>query len=229
MEKTGLKYNTEKEQIIISEYGRCVQEMIHKLPEIEDRKERTEAAQFIVSVMAQMTPQVKESDDYQHKLWDLLYIISDYQLDVDGPYEPPIRKGQETRPKHIDYQNNEISYGHYGQYLVKMIEAASKEENEEVREALALSLACKMKHNYLDWNKSIVNDQVIIEDLKRISGGKLVLADDTKLSLTADSNIKAQSQTKQQQQAKKKKKKVPNLKANMNNPNNPAYKKRLKQ
>ena len=213
MEKTGLKYNTEKEQIIISEYGRCVQEMIHKLPEIEDRKERTEAAQFIVSVMAQMTP---------------LYIISDYQLDVDGPYEPPIRKGQETRPKHIDYQNNEISYGHYGQYLVKMIEAASKEENEEVREALALSLACKMKHNYLDWNKSIVNDQVIIEDLKRISGGKLVLADDTKLSLTADSNIKAQSQTKQQQ-AKKKKKKVPNLKANMNNPNNPAYKKRLKQ
>ncbi len=228
MEKTGLKYNTEKEQIIISEYGRCVQEMIHKLPEIEDRKERTEAAQFIVSVMAQMTPQVKESDDYQHKLWDLLYIISDYQLDVDGPYEPPIRKGQETRPKHIDYQNNEISYGHYGQYLVKMIEAASKEENEEVREALALSLACKMKHNYLDWNKSIVNDQVIIEDLKRISGGKLVLADDTKLSLTADSNIKAQSQTKQQQ-AKKKKKKVPNLKANMNNPNNPAYKKRIKQ
>lgn len=228
MEKTGLKYNTEKEQIIISEYGRCVQEMIHKLPEIEDRKERTEAAQFIVSVMAQMTPQVKESDDYQHKLWDLLYIISDYQLDVDGPYEPPIRKGQETRPKHIDYQNNEISYGHYGQYLVKMIEAASKEENEKVREALALSLACKMKHNYLDWNKSIVNDQVIIEDLKRISGGKLVLADDTKLSLTADSNIKAQSQTKQQQ-AKKKKKKVPNLKANMNNPNNPAYKKRLKQ
>ncbi len=227
MEKTGLKYNTEKEQIIISEYGRCVQEMIHKLPEIEDRKERTEAAQFIVSVMAQMTPQVKESDDYQHKLWDLLYIISDYQLDVDGPYEPPIRKGQETRPKHIDYQNNEISYGHYGQYLVKMIEAASKEENEEVREALALSLACKMKHNYLDWNKSIVNDQVIIEDLKRISGGKLVLADDTKLSLTADSNIKAQSQTKQQ--AKKKKKKVPNLKANMNNPNNPAYKKRIKQ
>ena len=227
MEKTGLKYNTEKEQIIISEYGRCVQEMIHKLPEIEDRKERTEAAQFIVSVMAQMTPQVKESDDYQHKLWALRYIISDYQRDVDGPYEPPIRKGQETRPKHIDYQNNEISYGHYGQYLVKMIEAASKEENEEVREALALSLACKMKHNYLDWNKSIVNDQVIIEDLKRISGGKLVLADDTKLSLTADSNIKAQSQTKQQ--AKKKKKKVPNLKANMNNPNNPAYKKRLKQ
>lgn len=228
MEKTGLKYNTEKEQIIISEYGRCVQEMIHKLSEIEDRNERTEAAHFIVGVMAQMTPQVKESDDYQHKLWDLLYIISDYQLDVDGPYDPPIRKSQETKPHHIDYQNNEISFGHYGQYLVKMIEAASKEENEEVREALALSLACKMKHNYLDWNKSIVNDQVIIEDLKRISGGRLVLADDTKLSLTADSYNKMQNQPKQQQ-AKKKKKKVPNLKANMNNPNNPAYKKRMKQ
>jgi hypothetical protein len=109
-----------------------------------------------------------------------------------------------------------------------MIEAASQEENDEVREALAYSLAGQMKRNYLEWNKSVVNDQVIIDDLKAISGGRLVIADE--LRLNSDMSGKGQPQSKQQQQqGKKKKKKVPNLKANMNNPNNPAYKKRMQE
>ena len=229
MDRTGLTYNTEKEQIVISEYGRCIQEMIKKLHEIEDREQRTEAARYIVSVMAQMTPQVKESSDYEHKLWDLLYIISDFQLDVDGPYAPPVVETQKTKPQHIGYQNNDIKYGHYGQYLIKMIEAASKEENDEVREALAYSLAIQMKRDYLEWNKSAVNDQVIIDDLKKLSDGRLALPDDAKLNNNAEPQGKAQAKQPQQQSSKKKKKKVPNLKANMNNPNNPAYKKRMEQ
>ena len=231
MERIGLTYNTEKEPVVISEYGRCIQEMIHKLPDIEDRKVRTEAAKHIVSVMAQMTPQVKDSGDFQHKLWDLLYIISDFKLDVDGPYAPPVIETQQ-KPRHIDYQNNDIKYGHYGHYVVKMIAAAAKEENEELREALAYSIAVQMKRDYLDWNKNIVNDQVIIDDLKNISQGRLVLPDETKLNLSGESSFKkSQNQQKQQlqQQGKKKKKKVPNLKANMNNPNNPAYKKRMQE
>ena len=199
MDKIGLTYNTEKEKIVISEYGRCIQEMIKKLPEIEDRAQRTEAAKYVVSVMAQMTPQVKESGDYQHKLWDLLYIISDFKLDVDSPYAPPVIEAQK-KPRHIDYQNNDIKYGHYGHYIVKMIEAASKEENEELRTALAYSLAVQMKRDYLDWNKSIVNDQVIIDDLKNLSQGRLTLPDDTKLSLTGEFIGKNHNQPKQQQQ-----------------------------
>ena len=229
MDRTGLTYNTEKEQIVISEYGRCIQEMIKKLHEIEDREQRTEAARYIVSVMAQMTPQVKESSYYEHKLWDLLYIISDFQLDVDSPYAPPVVETQKTKPQHIGYQNNDIKYGHYGQYLIKMIEAASKEENDEVREALAYSLAIQMKRDYLEWNKSAVNDQVIIDDLKKLSNGRLALPDDAKLNNNAEPQGKAQAKQPQQQSSKKKKKKVPNLKANMNNPNNPAYKKRMEQ
>ena len=230
MDRTGLTYNTEKEQIVISEYGRCIQEMVKKLQEIEDREQRTEAARYIVGVMAQMTPQVKESSDYEHKLWDLLYIISDFQLDLDGPYAPPVIETQKTKPQHIGYQNNDIKYGHYGQYLIKMIEAASKEENEEVREALAYSLAAQMKRDYLEWNKSVVNDQVIIDDLKKLSNGRLILPDEAKLNTSGEAQGKILQQLKQnQQQAKKKKKKVPNLKANMNNPNNPAYKKRMQQ
>ena len=231
MNKAGLTYNTEKEQIVISEYGRCIQEMIKKLPEIEDREQRTEAAKYIISVMVQMNPSIKQSSDYEHKLWDHLYIISDYNLDVDSPYAPPVPLEKQRKPKHIGYQNNDIKYGHYGQYLIKMIEAASQEENDEIREALAYSLAGQMKRNYLEWNKSVVNDQVIIDDLKSISGGRLVIADEAKLTNTGDMAGKGQQQAKQpqQQQGKKKKKKVPNLKANMNNPNNPAYKKRMQE
>jgi hypothetical protein len=226
MNKPGLTYNTEKEAIAISEYGRCIQEMIKKLPEIEDRKQRTEAAKYIISVMVQMNPQIKESSDYEHKLWDHLYMISGYNLDLDGPYAPPRPITQQKKPQHIGYQNNDIKYGHYGQYLIKMIEAASQEENEEVREALAYSLASQMKRNYMEWNKSVVNDQVILDDLKNISGGRLVINEESKLS--NDMPVKAQPK-QQQQQGKKKKKKVPNLKANMNNPNNPAYKKRMQE
>ena len=230
MNKPGLTYNTEKEQIVISEYGRCVQEMIKKLPEIEDREQRTEAAKYIISVMVQMNPNIMQSSDYEHKLWDHLYMISGYNLDVDSPYAPPIPVEQQSRPQHIGYQNNDIKYGHYGQYLIKMIEAASQEENEEIREALAYSLAGQMKRNYLEWNKSVVNDQVIINDLKNISGGRLVILDESKLNNNGDMPSKSQpQQAKQQQQGKKKKKKVPNLKANMNNPNNPAYKKRMQE
>ena len=230
MERIGLTYNTEKEQIVISEYGRCVQEMIKKLPEIEDRAERTEAAKYIISVMVQMNPSIKQSSDYEHKLWDHLYMISGYNLDVDSPYAPPTPIEQQSKPQHIGYQNNQIKYGHYGLYLIKMIEAASQEEDDEVREALAYSLAGQMTRNYLEWNKSVVNDQVILDDLKTISGGRLVIEDESKLNSSGDILGKVQSKPlQQQQQGKKKKKKVPNLKANMNNPNNPAYKKRMQE
>ena len=231
MEKPGLTYNTEQEQITISEYGRCIQEMIKKLPDIEDRKQRTEAAKYIISVMVQMNPQVKESSDYEHKLWDHLYIISGFNLDVDSPYDPPKKDAQKKKPQHIGYQNNDIKYGHYGQYIIKMIEAASKEEDDEVREALAFSLASQMKRDYLEWNKSVVNDQVIFDDLKRLSNGRLVIAEESKLDTASEilGKNQQQKQQQQQQQGKKKKKKVPNLKANMNNPNNPAYKKRMQQ
>ena len=223
MNKQGLLYNTERGQIIISEYGRNMQEMIRHLMEIEDRQKRTEAAQFIISVMAQMNPQVKQSDDYIHKLWDHLYIISDYQLDVDSPFPPPQPMSEATKPQHVGYQNNKIEYGHYGHYMAKMIEIAAQVENEEMRQALSHSIANQMKRNYAEWGGNIVSDQQIIADLKTMSGGRLVLDEETKLNGT-EALPKLGQQGK-----KKKKKKQSNLKADMNNPNNPAYKKRKLQ
>ena len=225
MDKQGLLYNTERGRIIISEYGRNMQEMIRHLMEIEDRQKRTEAAQFIISVMAQMNPQVKQSDDYIHKLWDHLYIISDYQLDVDSPFPAPEPLAEATKPQHIGYQNNEIKYGHYGHYMAKMIEMAAQVEDEEKRQALSHSIANQMKRNYAEWGGNVVSDQQIIADLKAMSNGRLVLDEETKLN-GAEALMKPGQQA---QGKKKKKKKQSNLKADMNNPNNPAYKKRKQQ
>lgn len=227
MDKQGLLYNTERGRIIISEYGRNMQEMIRHLLEIEDRDKRTEAAHFVISVMAQMNPQVKQTDDYIHKLWDHLYIISDYQLDVDSPFPPPQPLTESTKPHHIDYQNHNIQYGHYGYYMAKMIEIASATEDEEMRQALAHSIANQMKRNYLEWSGNVVNDQQIITDLKTMSNGRLVLDEETKLNGTNE--VLTKPVLSQKQNGKKKKKKQSNLKADMNNPNNPAYKKRKLQ
>ena len=225
MDKQGLLYNTERGQIIISEYGRNMQEMIRHLMEIEDRQKRTEAAHFIISIMAQMNPQVKQSDDYLHKLWDHLYIISDYQLDVDSPFPPPQPFTEATKPQHVGYQNNTIEYGHYGHYMAKMIDLVAQVESEEMRQALSLSIANQMKRNYAEWGGNVVSDQQIIADLRTISHGRLVLDEETKLNGT-EALPKA---VQQGQGKKKKKKKQSNPKADMNNPNNPAYKKRKQQ
>ena len=224
MDQQGLLYNTERGRIIISEYGRNMQEMIRHLMEIEDRQKRTEAANFIISIMAQMNPQVKQSDDYLHKLWDHLYIISDYQLDVDSPYPAPEPMAEASKPRHVGYQNNQIEYGHYGHYMAKMIEIAAAVEDDETRHALSLSIANQMKRNYAEWGGNVVSDQQIIADLKAMSKGRLVLDEETKLN-----GAEAFQKPGQQQGKKKKKKKQSNPKADMNNPNNPAYKKRKQQ
>jgi hypothetical protein len=226
----GLDYNTQRERLLLPEYGREIQKMVEHAVSLPLREDRLRCAKTIVKMMAKKMTQMHDNADQQQALWDHLYIISNYQLDVDSPFAPPTIESQRKKPQHIGYQNNDIKYGHYGQYLIKMIEAASQEENDEVREALAYSLASQMKRNYLDWNKSVVNDQVILDDLKNISGGRLVIGEESKLNSTSDILGKVKQKPQQQQQpGKKKKKKVPNLKANMNNPNNPAYKLRMQQ
>ena len=165
MNKEGLKYNTERDKLIISEYGRNIQIMIQHLLEIEDREKRTEAAHFIVSVMAQMNPQVKESNDYIHKLWDHLYIISDYKLDVDSPYDPPQQGVIVNKPEHVGYQKRDIKQGHYGSYIKEFLNKIKEIEEGPKRDALLLSVANQMKRDYLNWNRETVNDLLILEDL----------------------------------------------------------------
>jgi len=222
MNKEGLKYNTERDKLIISEYGRNIQTMINHLLEIEDRKKRTEAAHFIVNVMAQMNPQVKESNDYIHKLWDHLYIISDYKLDVDSPYEPPQQGAIVAKPEHVGYQKHNIKHGHYGNYITELIKKIEEVEEGPKRDALLISIANQMKRDYLNWNRETVNDLLILDDLYKLSGEKFALPMDTKLMSTNE--ILCKVQPTQQLQAKKKKAKKQQGIKKTPNPNRPNKK-----
>ncbi len=216
-----MEYNTEREQIVISEYGRNIQVMIRHLLNIEDRKKRTEAAHFIVSVMAQMNPQVKESNDYLHKLWDHLYIISEYKLDVDGPYDPPTPEMQKQKPDHVGYQKNNIRYGHYGQYLYDIVNEVKMMEDGPNKQSILVNIANQMKRDYLNWNRDTVNDIIILEDLRKISGGTLSLPADTKLIPTneiVNKGMQAQ-QSKKKQATKQKNAKAQAKQSNPNRPN----------
>ena len=210
-----MEYNTEREKIVISEYGRNIQVMIRHLMDIEDRKQRTEAAYFIVNVMAQMNPQVKESNDYMHKLWDHLHIIADYQLDVDGPYPVPTPEMQKKKPEHVGYQKNNIRYGHYGQYIYDVVKKVKEMEDGPKKQAILINIANQMKRDYLNWNRDTVNDLLILDDLYKISGEEITLPMETKLIPTNEILNKPQNQ----QQNQKKKQNNNNNKKNNNNKN----------
>ena len=211
-----MDYNTEREKIVISEYGRNIQAMIRHLMDIEDRKQRTEAAYFIVSVMAQMNPQVKESNDYMHKLWDHLHIIANYELDVEGPYPKPTPEMQKKKPEHVGYQKNNIRYGHYGQYIYDVVKKVKEMEDGPKKQAILVNIANQMKRDYLNWNRDTVNDLLILDDLYKISGEEITLPMDTKLIPTNEILNKPQNQ---QQNQKKKQTNNNNNKKNNNNKN----------
>ena len=217
-----MKYNTEREQIVISEYGRNIQEMIRHLMAIEDRRQRTEAAYFIVGVMAQMHPQ-KESNDFMHKLWDHLYIISDYQLDVDGPYEPPTPEMQKKKPEHVGYQKNNIRYGHYGQYIYDVVKKVKEMEDGPKKQAILVNIANQMKRDYLNWNRDTVNDLLILDDLYKISGEEIALPIDTKLTPTNEI-LNKQPQQQQKKKGNKKNNGKTQPQTKQNNPNRPNKK-----
>lgn len=216
-----MEYNTSRSALVISEYGRIVQEMIVRLNQIEDRVQRTMAAHYLVGIMAQLNPHLKESEDYLHKLWDHLHIISDFKLDVDSPYPVPEKSTMQKKPKHIGYAKNEQRHGHYGSIILKMIREGVLITDPAEKEAFSLALANQMKRLYLTYNKDTVTDAVIIKDLYELSMGKLELPENTKLqapseligkggpqshSLLSGAKKKKPNKKQQQQQQNQKKK-----------------------
>lgn len=181
-----IDYNTTRNKLVISEYGRNIQKMIEYATTIEDRDKRTQAAHIIVNVMAQMNAQVKETVDYEQKLWDHLHIISNFELDVDGPFPAPDRKALETKPDKVPYQENNIKFRHYGKNLEKIIETAIQYEEGEEKDAFIQTIANHLKKSYLNWNRDSVNDELILQHLELLSQGKLKLPDNAKLIHTGD-------------------------------------------
>ena len=179
-----MEYNTQKSKLIIAEYGRNLQQMVQDCTRIEDRSLRTRTAEFIVNVMGQMNPKVKESGDYRQKLWDHLHIMADLKLDVDSPYPPPSQEILHFEHTPFNYQQSKIRFRHYGKNIELIIEKAATYEDGPEKEALIRTIANHMKKSYLNWNRNSVDDDVILKNLAELSTNRLQLSEEHKLSHT---------------------------------------------
>ena len=165
----ALQYNSERTPLIIPEYGRHLHIMVDQMLETEDREERNKKAKAIIGVMGNLNPHLRDVPDFQHKLWDQLFIMSDFKLDVDCPYEKPIRELLEERPQPLTYPQNFPKYRFYGNNIKSMIDVAQNWEEGEMKDALVYNIANHMKKCFLSWNKDTVDDEVIFNHLKELS------------------------------------------------------------
>lgn len=182
-----LEYNSLREHLIIPEYGRHLQKLIEQATALKDRDERNKAAKYIIGVMGTLNPHLRDVPDFQHKLWDQLFIMSDFKIDVDSPYPIPSREVLAQKPERLAYPQNFPKYRFYGNNIKYMIDVANKWDDGPLKDALIIVIANHMKKSFLSWNKDTVKDDVIFEHLYELSGGRINLtATDEELSASTD-------------------------------------------
>ncbi len=168
-----LQYNTKRTQLIIPEYGRHVQLMINQILETQDRDERNKIAKAVIGIMGNMSPHLRDVPDFQHKLWDQLFIMADFQLDVDSPFEKPQKEVLNQKPDRLAYPQRNPKYRFYGNNIKSMITIAIGWEDADLKNALVLNIANHMKKCFLNWNKDTVEDEVILNHLMELSDNQL--------------------------------------------------------
>lgn len=170
-----LAYNTQKKKLILPEYGRNIHRMIDYCLSIEDRAERTRCANAIVNIMGNLFPHLRDIDDFRHKLWDHLAIMSDFRLDIDYPYEVIRKEKLDDKPARVPYAGGSIRYRHYGKLLEKMLQKSEEMPEGEERDQLLVYLANHMKKSLASWNKEAVEDEKIYKDLLEYTEHKMPL------------------------------------------------------
>lgn len=199
-----LEYNSQQKQLVMPEYGRNVQQMVDHCLTIEDREERTRCAHTIINIMGNLFPHLRDIDDFKHKLWDHLAIMSDFKLDIDYPCEIVRKENLDTLPERIPYSTSNIRYRHYGKLTEQMMQKAQLMSEGEEREVLVNMLANYMKRSYLAWNKDNVEDEKIWQDVRDYTHGTIHI--NTPLMRAKDLK-EGGSQPQQKQKNNKKKKK----------------------
>ena len=190
-----LEYNTSRNKLVISEYGRHIQKLVEHAIEIKDKKDRQRFVEGVINIMGDLNPHLRDVADFKHKLWDHLYVISDFKLDVDSPYEKPVIEKLFEKPEPLDYPNSKIKYNHYGKVIELMIVEAINMEDKELKNKLAIAIANQMKKSYVNWNLDFVEDDVIFNHLKKLSNNKLEIPEGIELSKFAP-NVKQNSSSK---------------------------------
>ena len=170
-----MEYNTNRTKLLMPEYGRNIQQMVEYCKSLPSKEERNEVAKTIVEFMGQRNPHLRDEENYKHKLWDHLYILADYDLDVDAPYPFPTKEELAQKPNKMDYPSFENEYKFYGKSILQLIDRAIELEEGEEKEALIQVIANNMKKSYNVYNKEHVQDEVIFRHLKELSQDKLDL------------------------------------------------------
>ena len=183
-----LQYNTKRTQLIIPEYGRHVQLMINQIMETQDREDRNKMAKAVIGIMGNMNPHLRDVPDFQHKLWDQLFIMSNFELDVDSPYEKPQKEVLAQKPRRLAYPQRNPKYRFYGNNIKSMINVTSNWDDGDLKSALVYNIANHMKKCFLNWNKDTVQDEVILNHLSELSDDKLKVKEED-LPLTNSSEF----------------------------------------
>ena len=162
---------SEKQQLILKEYGKNIQQLVNHVAAIEDREKRTQSAYTVIEIIKQLNPSLKQEND--QKLWDDLYIMSDFTLDVDGPFPMPAKELLGKKPLPVGYPRGEVKFKHYGRNIEKLIEKAIEIENDEEQENAIIYIGQLMRSFHSTWNRDNFDDGIIIDDIKTLSKGKL--------------------------------------------------------
>lgn len=179
-------YNYTRRKLFLPEYGRHIHEMVDSLLQIEDRAERTRQAKAVIAVMGNLNPTLRDTEDFKHKLWDHLFIMSDFQLDVDSPYAQPSRQDLTIVPQKLPYPQTRVIFKHYGKYAQRFVKAIATETGSKRAEEEMMNVARFMRSKSYEFNNEHPNNDSIIRDIHIMAGGK---AD---IDLTAVSTIRSE-------------------------------------
>jgi hypothetical protein len=168
-----IEYNSERPHLIIPEYGRHIQKLVDHCVALETQEERNTMAKAIVDVMGNLQPHLRDVPDFKHKLWDQLFIMSDFRLEADAPYEKPSKEELQQKPEKLEYPKSASKYRFYGNNIQTMIDTALSWDEGDMKEALVFTIANHMKKCFLNWNKDTVDDMVIFNHLYELSQGKI--------------------------------------------------------
>jgi hypothetical protein len=167
------EYNSQRPHIILKEYGRNVQKLVEYIRTVADKEKRTDLSYTLIELIKQLTPSIKEQGEDPQRMWDDLYIIADFNLDVNSPYPVPEREILFKKPMKMVYPQSDVRFKHYGKNIEKLVKEALKKEDPQEREDAIIYLGKLMKTFYGNWNKETLDDSVILKDIQAMSGGAL--------------------------------------------------------
>lgn len=196
----NLEYNTQREKLAMPEYGRSVLKMVESLRDIPEKDKRSEQARAVVKTMEILNPQVRSQENWEHKLWDHLYMIAGYDLDIDSPWPSPVKEEMETKPVPLPMKDSPIKAMHYGRNIERILDLICEQPEGEVKTALIRNLGIYMRTQYLIWNKDSVADETIFSDIHKLSGGRITVPEGIELGKVSQDAVFARPGQGQGQQ-----------------------------